>query len=149
MTQERRVRYLLALFLFILVFAPLFANGTSLLVDWIWFREEGFRAIFTTILKSQIELSGLAGTGFLIIAGINLVIAHAVARRSGFHIDGEYIETPALDRFSSLFRGSVWLGVLLVAFFVGQWGTSHWHDYLFARQAVAMVAAPRRCSRRK
>jgi len=138
MTPERRARYLLALFLFLLIVAPLFSSGTNLLVDWIWFREEGFRVIFSNILKAQIQLSTIAGVGFMAVAALNLLIARTLAHRHGFRVYDEVVELPALDRFSSLFRGLIWVGVLLVGYVLGHWGMTHWQEYLLARQAVTM-----------
>ena len=141
MTQERRARYLLALFLFLLVVAPLLSSGTSLLVDWMWFREEGFRVIFSNILKAQIQLSTIAGVGFMAVAALNLLIARVLARRHGYRVYDEVLELPALDRFGSLFRGLIWVGVLLVGYVLGHWGMTHWQEYLLARHAVTMGQA--------
>jgi uncharacterized membrane protein (UPF0182 family) len=138
MSPERRARYLLALFLFLLVVAPLFSSGTNLLVDWIWFREEGFRVIFANILKAQIELSTIAGAGFMAVAALNLLIARAVAGRYGYRVYGEVVELPSLERFSSLFRGLIWVGVLLIGYVLGHWGMTHWQEYLLASHAVTM-----------
>jgi uncharacterized membrane protein (UPF0182 family) len=138
MNQDRRARYLLALFLFLLVVAPLLSGGVGLLVDWLWFREEGFRVIFSNILKAQIQLSTIAGVGFMAVAAVNLLIARALARRFGYRAYGEVLELPALDRFSGLFRGLIWVGVLLVGYILGHWGMTHWQEYLLARQAVTM-----------
>ncbi|MBZ5515609.1 MAG: UPF0182 family protein [Acidobacteriia bacterium] len=138
MNPDRRARYLLALFLFLLVVAPLLGSGTSLLVDWWWFRQEGFRVIFSTILKAQIALSTLAGVGFMAVAALNLLIARLLARRRAYRVHGEVLELRALDRFTALFRGLTWVGVLLVGYILGHWGMTHWQEYLLARQAVTM-----------
>src|SRR2546430_10728641 len=63
MRPERAARLVVGLLLLLLVIAPLFANGVDLLVDWLWFGQEGFRSVYLTILKSQITLSSLAGIG--------------------------------------------------------------------------------------
>ncbi|MGD0921070.1 MAG: UPF0182 family protein [Terriglobia bacterium] len=138
MTQDRRARYLVALLLFLLVIAPILSGGMSLLVDWIWFRQEGFRVVFTTILKAQIWLSTLAGMGFLIIAGLNLLIAHWLARRFGYRVQGEVLDFPPLERLSTVFRGLVWVGILLVGYVLGHWAMTHWQEYLLAQHPVAM-----------
>src|SRR5436190_159921 len=75
MRPERAARLVVGLLLLLLVIAPLFANGVDLLVDWLWFGQEGFRGISLTILKSQITLSSLAGIGFMAVAGLNLLVA--------------------------------------------------------------------------
>ena len=141
MTQDRRARYLLALLLFLLVIAPIFSSGMDLLVDWIWFGQEGFRVVFTTILKAQIALSSLAGMGFLIVAGLNLLIAHWLAHRYRYPAYGQTLDFPALDRFSSLFRGLLWVGLLLVGYVLGHWAMGYWQEYLLARHPVPMGQA--------
>ena len=66
MPKNRTPRIILALVLFFLIFLPLFTNGVDLLVDWLWFKQEGFRVIYRTILITQIQLSGLVGVGFMV-----------------------------------------------------------------------------------
>ncbi len=134
--RDRRARILLALILFLLVFAPLVSNGIDLVVDWLWFGQEGFRVIYLTILKAQIAMSTLAGMGFIIVAGLNLGLAHLLARRHGFRVYGEVIELPALDRFGSIFRWLIWAGVLFFGYVLSLWGATHWLDYLMARHAL-------------
>jgi uncharacterized membrane protein (UPF0182 family) len=140
-TQDRRARYLLGFLLFLLVIAPILSSGTSLLVDWIWFRQEGFRVLFTTILRAQIALSTLAGMGFLIIAVLNLLIAHWVAHRFGYRLHGEMLDFPPLERLSAVFRGLIWVGILLVGYVLGHWAMNHWQAYLLAQHPVAMGRA--------
>jgi len=91
MAKNRRARIIVALVLFVLVFLPLLTNGVDLLVDWLWFNQEGYRLIYLTILKAQINLSGIAGVGFMIVAGLNLFLAHTLAHRQGYRIYDEQI----------------------------------------------------------
>jgi hypothetical protein len=132
MPKNRAPRIILALVLFFLVFLPLFTNGVGLLVDWLWFKQEGFRVVYLTILRTQIQLSGLVGVGFMAVTALNLLIAHALAHRQGYRVNGEYIEFSALDRFGIAFRWLIWAGVLLIGYVVGQWGMNHWLDYQMA-----------------
>ena len=83
MPKNRTPRIILALVLFFLILLPLFTNGVNLLVDWLWFKQEGFRVIFRTILVTQIQLSGLVGVGFMIVTALNLLIARGLAHRHG------------------------------------------------------------------
>ena len=43
---KRRTRIIIALAVFFLIFLPLLTNGIDLLVDWLWFKQEGFRLIY-------------------------------------------------------------------------------------------------------
>jgi uncharacterized protein len=138
LSPQRRARVLVGLFLFFLVFAPLFWSAIDLLVDWLWFGAEGYRILYTTVLKAQIELSGLAGIGFIIVAGLNLLIAHRISKRAGHHVYPELVEFPGLDRLGEIFGWVIIIAVLLVGYTVGQWGVTHWQDYLLARHAVPM-----------
>jgi uncharacterized membrane protein (UPF0182 family) len=138
MTQDRRARYLLAFLLILLIIAPIFSGGMRLVVDWLWFRQEGFRVLFTNILKAQIELSGLAGIGFILVVSLNLLVARTLSRHFGYRVHGETVEFSVLDRFTAAFRGLIWVAVLLVGYGLSHWGMTHWHDYLLARNPMRM-----------
>ncbi len=130
MKSERLIRVAIGLFLLILLIAPLFSGGIDLLVDWIWFKHLGYAMIYLTILKGRIAVSTFASFAFIVLVGINLLIARRSAHRSAYRIHGEIIEFPGLDRFSALFRGLIWFGILLLGYFVGEWASDHWMDYL-------------------
>ncbi len=138
MAKNRGPRVILALVLFFLILLPLLTNGVDLLVDWLWFKQEGYRVIFTTILRTQIALSGIAGMGFMVVVGLNLLVAHAIAQRQEARVYTEYIEFPALQRISEAFRWVIWVGVLFAGYVVSHWGMSHWLSYLRARQVPVM-----------
>ncbi len=141
MAMNRRTRIVVALILFVLVFLPLLTNGVNLLVDWLWFRQEGYRLIYLTILKAQIDLSGIAGVGFLVVAGLNLFLVHTLAHRHGAQVYSEQIEFAPLERFGALFRWLIWGGVLFAGYIVSQWGMNHWLVFLRARHVPVMGAA--------
>jgi uncharacterized membrane protein (UPF0182 family) len=141
MKSNRLVRVIVGLALFLLIFGPLLASAIDLLVDWLWFRQEGFSVIYLTTLKSQIGLSSVASLLFMAVVAANLLIARRYSERPRVRIDREVIEYPALDRFARLFRALMWLGVLLLGYMVGQWAATHWFDYLLASRAVRMGEA--------
>ena len=138
MSKDRKPRIILALVLLFLVLMPILSNGVDLLVDWLWFKAEGFRVIYVTILKTQIALSGLAGMGFIAVTALNLLLARVLARGHAYRVYSDYIEFPVLDRFTSLFRWLIWAGVLLAGYAVSQWGITHWLDYLLAKHSRVM-----------
>ncbi len=127
---ERRTRTLLVVFLVLMMILPLFGSGISLLVDWIWFAEEGFGVIYRTTLKAKIAMSGWASLGFFLFAGVNILIARSVSRRYGFQPPQGSVEFPTLDRLGGVLKKIVWLGLALAAYGLGTWATSHWQDYL-------------------
>src|SRR3989442_15605027 len=128
MRPERAGVLVVGLLLLLLVIAPPFANGVDVLVDWLWFGQEGFRSIYLTILKSQITLSSLAGIGFMAVAGLNLLVARSLAGRHAFPVHGETVELPMLDQFRVIFRGVIWGGGGLVGYLVGGWGAGRLVD---------------------
>ena len=135
---KRRTRLIIALALFFLILLPLLANAIDLLVDWLWFKQEGFRIIYWTILRTQIQLSGLVGVGFMLVTALNLLIAHSLAHRHGFRVEGEFIEFPSLDRFGMAFRWVIWLAVLLIGYVMGNWGMSYWLEYQMAAHRLSI-----------
>ena len=141
MAMNRRTRIVVALILFVLIFLPLLTNGVNLLVDWLWFKQEAYRLIYLTILKAQIDLSGIAGVGFLVVAGLNLFLVHTLAHRHGAQVYSEQIEFAPLERFGALFRWLIWGGVLFAGYIVSQWGMGHWLVFLRARQVPVMGVA--------
>ena len=141
MKPERMARILVAFFLFLLIVGPLLSNGVDLLVDWLWFNQEGFRILYLNTLKAQITLGGYAGMGFMLMVGLNLLLARSLAGRSRFRVYQEVIEFPALDRFSSIIRWAIWLGIVVVGFFVSEWATSHWMEFLLAQHVVPVGQA--------
>jgi len=141
MSKNRGARIIVALILFVLVFLPLLTNGVNMLVDWLWFRQEGYRNIYLTILKSQINLSGIAGMGFIIVAGINLFLAHSLAHRQSYRVYDEQVDFPPLQRFGELFQWLIWGGVLFFGYVVSNWGMTHWLVYLRAQHVPWMGTA--------
>jgi uncharacterized membrane protein (UPF0182 family) len=139
MRQNRLALLIAALFLVFVIVVPILSAGIGLLVDWTWFRHVGFREIFITILETQVGLGVCGGIGFLALTGLNLWAARGVARRSGYLPVTRTLEFPGIEKFPPVFRGLLWFGLALVAWFVGQWSATHWNDYLFATHAVPMT----------
>jgi uncharacterized membrane protein (UPF0182 family) len=139
MRSERVTRWIIGLVFLLLVIAPLFASGLNLLVDWIWFRHEGYAVLYTTVLKTEVILSAWCGLGFLALVGLNLLIARGISYKAGYHLYPRMIEFPALDRFTAIFRSVIWIGVVLIAYFVGEWASSRWLDYLLFSHSVHMA----------
>ena len=139
MRQNRLALLIAALFLIFVIVVPVSSAGIGWLVDWIWFGHVGFREIFITILETQVGLGVCGGIGFLLLTGLNLWAARGVARRSGYLPVPRTIEFPGIEKFPPVFRGLLWFGLVLLAWFVGQWSATHWNDYLFATHAVRMT----------
>ncbi len=141
MRTERWARWITLIIFILLVFAPLFTSGVGLLVDWLWFRQEGFDVIYTTILKTQVGLSAWCGLGFVVVAALNLLVARRISHHAGYHLYTQIVEFPALERFNAIFRSVIWIAVVLVGYFAGEWATTHWLDYLLFSHPVRMAEA--------
>ncbi|HEY0485574.1 MAG TPA: UPF0182 family protein [Mycobacteriales bacterium] len=75
-TVSRRSRVLLATVVVLLVLSLVGSSAVSLVADWYWFGEVGFRSVFTTVLWTRLGL--FAGIGLLtalVVAG-NLALAY-------------------------------------------------------------------------
>ncbi len=138
MNTNRRVRFIIAFVIFAFVFLPLLLSGVNLLVDWLWFNQEGYRVLYITVLKAQIDLSGFTGLGFMAVVAANLLIARALAHRQSYHVQSDTIEFAPLERFGSLFRWLIWGGVLFGGYIVSQWSMGHWLVYLRAKHVPVM-----------
>ncbi len=138
MKPNRLARVIAGLALLFFVIGPLLSRSVDLLTDWLWFNQEGFRVLYTRALAAQVGLSSTAGMGFMAVLAANLLLARSLARRQAFRVYGEVIEFPILERFTALFRGLLWFGVLVVGYLVGHWAATHWLDYLLAQHPVTM-----------
>ena len=140
MKQDRIQRLVVAGVLFLLIVAPLFTDGVNLLVDWLWFGAQHYMVLYKNILFAQIGLSGMAGIGFMVLVGANVLVARSISSRYGYRVYHGAIEMPpGLDRFAEVFGWLVWVGILLVGYAVGQWASFHWQDYLLAKNGVTMA----------
>ena len=59
MRSDRLTRLIIALIVFFVIVIPLLGAAIDLVVDWLWFRQEGFGIIYWTLIKAQINLGSL------------------------------------------------------------------------------------------
>jgi uncharacterized protein len=133
---DRLAKLVLFLSILLVIVIPLLSGGIDLIVDWLWFRQEGFGIIYWTMLKAQIDLGSMVALVVVVVVGVNLLLARTLARRHGYRVHGELIEFPLFERFSNLFERLIALGVVLVAWAAGEWAAGHAFDYLQATHAV-------------
>ncbi|MGH9736859.1 MAG: UPF0182 family protein, partial [Candidatus Acidiferrales bacterium] len=137
--QRHRLALLIVIaFAFFLIVVPLFTSGIGLLVDWMWFDQTGFRELFTTVLATEAWLGVAAGIVCLLVTGLNVRLAGTVSHRSGYLTVARTVEFPGSQKIPSVFRWTLWVGLILVAWLVAQWSATHWNQYLFATHVVAM-----------
>jgi len=135
---NRFARLLLFLAILLVIVVPLLSGGLDLIVDYIWFRQEGFGLIYWTLLKARIDLGTLAALFVLLAVGGNVMIARLLARRHGYRIYGELIEFPLFERFANLFERLIGLAVVLVAWAAGEWASGYGFNYLSALHSVPL-----------
>ena len=138
LSPEKRSKYFLAVLVLLLVVAPLFMGGINLIVDYMWFKQEGFNVLFTNILKGRIELGGLTGIGFILIVGLNLILAQALGHQDGHGIHRDVIELSATERVNYGMRWLIWIAVLFVGYGLSHWGMANWKEYLLAKHGLPM-----------
>ena len=141
MRPDRLTRFIIALIVLVVIVIPLLGGAIDLLVDWLWFRQEGFGIIYWTLIKAEINLGALAALATLVVVGGNLLLARQLVRRHGYRVYGELIEFPLFERFTALFERLIALGAVLVAYVAGEWAGGHAFDFLVARHAVALGQA--------
>jgi uncharacterized protein len=135
--QRHRLALLIAIvFAFFLLVVPAFTSGIGLLVDWMWFKQIGYRELFATVLATQVWLGFACGIACLLLTGLNARAAAGVSHRSGYLTVTPSIDFPGAQRIPSVFRGILWVGLVLAAWLVAQWSATHWNQYLFATHAV-------------
>lgn len=140
--QRHRLALLIAIvFVIFLIVVPLFTALVSVLVDWMWFSHIGYRELFSTVLETQAWLGFACGIACLLVTGLNVRAAGGVSHRSGYLTMARTIEFPGAQKIPAVFRWLLWLGLVLVAWIVGQWAATHWNDYLFATHAVPIAQA--------
>ncbi|TMB95253.1 MAG: hypothetical protein E6J42_10700, partial [Chloroflexi bacterium] len=121
---------------FVLLVALLISlsNSLALYVDWLWFGEVGYQAVFTTILLTQALVGGLFGVVFFLVFFANVYLAGRHQRYWGT------VDTLVLLRFAEPLRSHLGRivggvsGVLTLIAALG--GSTHWESYLLFRQAV-------------
>ncbi|MGH9717508.1 MAG: UPF0182 family protein [Candidatus Acidiferrales bacterium] len=141
MRRYRLALIIAALFLLFLIVIPLFSSGIGLIVDWWWFNQVGYHQIFTTILGTELGLGIFGGCVFLLLAGLNLRVTRGVARHSRYLTVTQTIEMPGAENLPFVFRGLLWLGLVFLAWVVGQWSATHWNSFLFATHGVHVAQA--------
>jgi len=126
------------LLLVILLAALLLSLGNSLAlyVDWLWFGEVGYQAVFTTLLFAQVTVGGGLGAIFFLIFFANVYLA-------GRHQPTRYwgtVDSLVLLQLAAPLRnrpartvGTIAAALALIAALAG---AGHWDDYLLFRNAV-------------
>lgn len=127
----------IAVLLVILVVAPLLSSLLNLYIDWLFFAETGYTAVFTKTLTTQIAAGFLFGLLFLGAALVNLYFARRVefSRPDQYNISGTPI-TINLAPLRTIQRAVTFFILLVVTFMMGKWGSSLWSEILLFANAL-------------
>ncbi|HOF05176.1 MAG TPA: UPF0182 family protein [Syntrophales bacterium] len=127
----------ISILLIILVVAPLFSSLLNLYIDWLFFNETGYTAVFSTTLLTQAGSGLCFGTLFFVVALANLILARRLefTRPDRYNITGTPI-TINLAPLRTLQRVVTFFILVVVAFMMGKWGASLWSEVLMFANAV-------------
>ncbi|MDI9570476.1 MAG: UPF0182 family protein [Pseudomonadota bacterium] len=127
----------IAILLVILVVAPLLSSLLNLYIDWLFFVETSYTAVFTKTLTAQIASGLLFCLLFLGAALVNLFFARRVefSRPERYNISGTPI-TIDLAPLRTIRRAVSFFILLVVAFMMAKWGASLWSEILLFANAL-------------
>ena len=121
--------------LFVLLLLSL-GNSLALYVDWLWFEEVGYQAVFTTLLSAQVLVGGAFGAVFFLVF---FASAYLAARYQPTRYWGTVDSLVLLQLAEPLRRRpaqTVGGAAALFALIAALGGAGHWEDYLLFRNAV-------------
>jgi uncharacterized protein len=123
----------------VVVLLPSLASLLHLYTDWLFFRETGFNAVFTTMLTAKIAVG--VGAGLLLLAFLLGNIFVALRQRFPqvelFRAMGNGLPFKP-DDLARLAKPLGFVASLLLALLAGQWAAQQWQQVLFYGN-VAMV----------
>jgi len=133
--MQKRKSLFIALAVALLVIVPLASSFIGLAVDWLFFAETGYSAVFTRTLVAKVGLGALFG---LVLAGFVLVnallVRRAVFPRRQFHFGEGTLRPFSTDQIDRVLIPLVLTGAALLALTVGQWGAYQWQEFLLFTQ---------------
>jgi uncharacterized membrane protein (UPF0182 family) len=135
--DRAKARYVILLGILLLVLPFLF-SFLGLFVDWLFFKETGYSAVFVKTLSAKIAAGVLFGTAFLVFALANVVVANRreFAQSDFLFIGGVASPFPARGPAGMARLLSVVAAVVL-AFLAGQWGSLRWEELLLFQNGLA------------
>ena len=113
-----------------LIVVPLLRGVPSLLTDYLWFGEVGYRQVFVTTFSAQVGLQLAFGGAFLLFFLGNLLIA---LRRitPNFPVLHELrVALPAIEEIYPRLRLIAVAAALVLTLLVGQWAAGQWLAWL-------------------
>src|SRR5262245_16616235 len=123
--------------LIIIVVAMFFRQAIGLYVDWLWFQDVGYAAIFTTILSYKTVLGASAGAIFALLLYVNLKIASSATAGVRYSGVDNIIELPALELIDPMFKRLLLPAVLVVGVMAAAQGALQWEEALFFLNSVS------------
>ncbi|MBI5409295.1 MAG: UPF0182 family protein, partial [Nitrospirae bacterium] len=139
--NKSKISYLI-LFGTIFLATPFLFSALNLYVDWLFFAETGYAAVFFKTLFTKVGTFIFFGTAFLFFALVNIIIANRIEfpHREIFTSDGfvHLLRTSGLERF---IKPLTVIAGIVMAFFAGQWGAFRWEEFLLFNNSLYMGTA--------
>ena len=140
--MQKRKTLIIVLAIALLFILPLLSSFLGLAVDWLFFAETGYTAVFTRTLSAKIGL----GVFFGVVLAAFILVNAAVVRRAAFPRRQFNFGEGAIRPFSTeqtdrFLLPLVLIGVALLALTVGQWGAHQWQEFLLFDQGKPVGTA--------
>lgn len=109
---------------------------TSLLADWLWFREVGYPTVFFVRLMAQVEAGGLFVLIFLCIVAVNLFLALRMSGNADDSIPGNQFQKSfgTIDKIR--LKRLIKVLSLILSVFAWFYGISQWENLLLFFHAL-------------
>ena len=114
----------------IIVLLLFFRQAIDLYVDWLWFVEVGYTALFSKILLSKSLLGLVSGVLLASLVYFNLKAAAVAPRGFRFSSQENIIELPPVELFDPLFRRLLLPGSFLVGLMAAPQALAKWQHVL-------------------
>ncbi|MBI5057313.1 MAG: UPF0182 family protein [Nitrospirae bacterium] len=139
--NKNKISYLIVFGTIFLVM-PLLLGLLNLYVDWLFFAETGYAAVFLKTLFTRISTFIFFGTAFLLFALANIIIANRIGflQREIYTSDGvlHILRASGLERF---IKPLTVIAGIVMAVFAGQWGALRWEEFLLFKNSLDMGTA--------
>lgn len=136
--SKNKLGYII-LFAVIFLILPLIFSVLNLYIDWLFFVETGFTAVFLKTLSAKIGTALFFGLAFLVFVMANVIIVNRVyfPSREFFVIEGVIhpFRTSNIERFIKPLSVAA---TLVAALFAGQWGSLKWEEFLLFKNSLDM-----------
>ena len=120
----------------LVVIGAIFLAFSGYYIDWLWFQSVDFTSVWSTVLKTKVELFLIVGLLTSAIIAANIYFAY---KRRPFYVPTA-IELNGIERLRSQiepFLRFIFIGVIIVlTYFAGSSGALFWREYLLFKNST-------------